>query len=197
MKPLHITSGHIHAPYFIFIDGGTVYSDEEAMKLLGIEGFAASSRLEFPNHFLHITDDGRWLHVVDDWLYTQWHSKTIRGRIAKLATKHDIFTCSVGDTDHSFDFEYYRGGVLVRRYVVEDPSYDGGAVTVDFGNPLPGEATAFEHSDEVSRVLEVARSVGVEIDHHPERIRSFTKPYGGLSWLRSKPSLIRRLLGRN
>jgi hypothetical protein len=197
MKPLHITGDHIHAPYFIFIDGGTVYSDEEAMELLGIEGFAASARLECSNHVLHITDDGRWLHVVDDWFYTQWHSRTIRDRIAKLATRHDIFTCSVGDTDHSFDFEYFMGGVLVRRYVVEDRNRDGGVVTEDFGSPLPGEAAAFEHSDEVSRVLEVARSVGVVIDHRPERIRSFSKPYRGLSWHRFRLPFVGRLLGRN
>jgi hypothetical protein len=196
MKPLQITSGHIHAPYFIFIDGGTAYSDEQVMTLLGIEGFSPSSCLEFPNHFLHITDDGRWLHVVDDWLYTQWHSKTIRDRIAKLASKHDIFTCSVGDADYSFDFDFYRYGSLVRRYVVEDPNYNGGSVTKDFGDPLPGEAAAFENPDLVSRVLDVARSVGVDIDHRPEHIRSFTKSYEGLARLRSKPSFFRKLLGQ-
>lgn len=196
MKPLHITDGHIHAPYFIFIDGGTVYSDGEVIELLGIKGFTATKRLDELDHFLHITDDGRWLHVVDDWLYTQWHSKTIRDRIAKLAAEHDIFTCSVGDSDHSFDFEYYSGGHLVRRYVVEDPNYDGGSVTEDFGRPLPGESAALEHSDELSKVLAVAHSVGVEIDHRPSKIRSFTKPYEGPSRLRPKPSLFRRLLGR-
>lgn len=196
MTPLWITGSHIHAPYFIFIDGGTVYRDDEVMALLGIEGFAPATRLEHPNHFLHLTDDGRWLHVVDDWLYTQWHSKGIRERIAKLATRHDIFTCSVGDSDRSFDFEYFRGGVLVRRHVVDDPRYDGGSVTEDFGEPLPGEAAAFGHPDELTRVLAVARSEGVGIDHRPERIRSFTKPYEGLSRLQPRPSLLRRLLGR-
>jgi len=197
MKPLHITGGHIHAPYFIFIDGGTIYGDEEVMALLGIEGFSPASHLEAPNHFLHITDDGRWLHIVDDWLYTQWHSKTIRDRIAKLASKHDIFTCSVGDADYSFDFDFYQGGFLVRRYVVEDPNYDGRSVSEDFGQPLPGEAAAFEHADLAMRVLDVARSVGVTIDHSPECIRSFTKPYERPSRLHSKSSLWQRLLGRS
>jgi hypothetical protein len=197
MKPLQITGGHINAPYFIFIDGGTIYGDEEVMALLGIEGFSPSAHLEFPNHFLHITDDGRWLHIADDWLYTQWHSKTIRDRIAKLASKHDIFTCSVGDADYSFDFDFYQGGILVRRYVVEDPNYNGGSVTEDFGEPLPGEAAAFEHADLAMRVLDVARSVGVSIDHRPERTRSFTKPYETRATLPPKPSLIRRLFSRN
>ncbi len=195
MKPLQIFDGHIHAPYFILIDGGTAYTAEEAMKLLGIQGFKAAKQLEFSNHFLHITDDGRWLHLVDDWLYTQWHSKSIRDQIVKLAGKHDIFTCSVGDTDHSFDFEYYRDGKLIRQYVVEDMNYDGGHVTRDFGVPLPGEAEAFRHTDEIDRVLAIARSIGIVIDHTPENIRSFTKRYGGLSRLLPNPTFLRRLFG--
>ena len=195
MKPLEIYSGRIHAPYFIFIEGGMVYSDEQVMRLLGIKGFVPSSNLAYPGRFLHITDDGRWLHVVDDWFYTQWHSRKIRLNIAKLASKHDIFTCSVGDSDHSFDFEYYKGGLLVRRYVVEDPKYLRGTVVVDFGSPLQGESAAFENLDELEKVLGVARSVGVIIDHKPEKTRSFTKPHP-LS-IRSTLSQFRRLIGKS
>jgi hypothetical protein len=196
MKPLQITGGHIHAPYFIFIDGGSAYTDEEVMKLLGIEGFNVANRLEFPNQFLHITNNGQWLHLADDWLYSQWHSKSIRDRIVKLAATHDIFTCSVGDADHSFDFEYYRDGKLIRHYVVEDMSYDGGQVTKDFGEPLPGEVDAFRHNDEIDRVLAVARSIGIVIDHTPENIRSFTKSDRTFSRLLPNLNHLRTLLGR-
>ena len=84
MKLLQIVEGHIHAPYFIFIDGATKYSDNEVMAMLGIEGFAEDRKPRFPKHVVHLTDDGRWLHVVDDWYYTLWQSETTRDHLAEI-----------------------------------------------------------------------------------------------------------------
>src|SRR5262249_33388438 len=77
------------------------------------------------------------------WYYTLWHMRSTRPTLQALGRSCDVFACSIGDCDHSFDFVYYRGGRLVRQYVVEDPDFRGGRVVENTGEPLPGEAAAF------------------------------------------------------
>jgi hypothetical protein len=86
-----------------------------------------------------------------------------------------VFACSVGDSDHSFDFVYYRGGRLVRRYVVED-HFRGAHVVEDFGEPLPGEVAAFKESDELGKVMAVAASLGIKTDYTDSDLRVYVPP---------------------
>jgi hypothetical protein len=190
MKPLQIIERHIHSPYFIFIKGGVRHSDREVMAMLGIEGFKEARSPKFSNRFMHITDDGEWLHIADDWFYSLWHSTTVRNRIAEIAKEHDIFTCSVGDIDHSFNFQYYSSGSLVRNYVVEDPDHNGGHVTEDFGVPLPAEFEALTQTCELVKVLSIAQSLGIRVDHQEAAVRTFSRRHTGLGSL-----LLNRALG--
>ncbi len=183
MNQLRIIEGHIHSPYFIFIKQSKRYTDIEILTLLGIKDFLPTTHIKSTDRVVHITDDGNWTHVIDDWLYTQWHSKSVFNHIEKLAKKHDIFTCSVGDSDSSYDFHYFKNGKLVRRYIYDDPKFDGGFVSEDYGIPIRGEEKALQKCDELNKVLSVAQLVGIEIKHQASQIRSFSKPYSKPSWL--------------
>lgn len=117
------------------------------------------------------------MHVADDWLYTLWHLATVNAAIPSLAKNHDVFTCSVGDADNSFDFEYFHDGNSVRKYVVEDSEYRRGLVVEDFGSPLPSEAEAMNQPDPLIAVLEIAHSLGINTLHDPTLIRAYTKEH--------------------
>jgi hypothetical protein len=93
-----------------------------------------------------------------------------------LAKRHDVFACSVGDSDHSYDFVYYHGGRLRRKYVVEDPHWHGGSVAEDYGLPLPGESEANQVPDELTRVLFLASLLGIDLQHEGKSVRIYTKP---------------------
>jgi hypothetical protein len=109
---------------------------------------------------------------MDGWSYALWQS-AIRERIEQLSRAHDIFYCSVGNDDHSFEFVYYEDGRLKRKYIVEDPTYEGGEVVEELGTPLANEALALQEEDELDKVLSVAKSLGIEINHSPANIRTY------------------------
>src|SRR4029079_5465413 len=102
---------------------------------------------------------GPWTLLADDWYYTLWHLKSTQLAIASLAARHDVFACSVGECDHSFDFIYYKNGQLIRKYVVVYPSFTRREVVEDFGDPLPGETAALQHECELHVVLTIAHSI--------------------------------------
>ena len=53
---------------------------------------------------------------------------------------YDVFRCSIGDIDESFELEYYQNRNLVRKFVFEhDVSKNTQTIIVDTGTKLPGE----------------------------------------------------------
>jgi hypothetical protein len=120
-----------------------------------------------------LVDEGLWTLIADDWYYTLWHMRSTRPALALLAESCDVFACSVGDCDHSFDFVYYQHSRLVRRYVVTDPEFRGGRVVENVGEPLPGESTAFKQSDELKIVFGIATSLGIKTDYTEQDLRVY------------------------
>ena len=53
--------------------------------------------------------------LADDWHYTLWHMESTRLAIEAIAKFHEIFACSEGDCDRSFDYVYYQDGRLMRN----------------------------------------------------------------------------------
>jgi hypothetical protein len=168
-----IIRGRLHAPYFIFVRGEGRYSDADLLRLFGLSTYRPTKLPRRLERHAILADDGSWVMVADDWYYTLWHMPSTRPALQALGQTCDVFACSVGDCDHSFDFVYYRGGSLVRRYVVEDPDFRGGRVVEDTGEPLPGEAAAFAESDEMGIVLGVAASLGIRTDYAEGDLRVY------------------------
>lgn len=198
--PFHAISNRwLVGGYRIYVECGEAYSDAELMQHLGISGYNPLPPVDGPaqpdHHdlFVQIANDGQWAKIADDSHYTLWHSKNLRDQIAELATLHSIFTCSFGDADNCFDFEYYEGSKLRRRYVFMVPPYetvdDHGYVAMDYGAALPGEEKAFKETDMYAKVERIAGSLGIETDERSLSIRTYTRPY-------PKRSLIGRILGK-
>lgn len=185
--------------YHIYVECGEGYSDAELMERLGISGYSPAPSKDSPKQpdhrdlFVQIANDGRWAQTADDGYYTLWHSKYLRDRIAALAALHNIFTCSFGDADNCFDFEYYEGSRLRRRYVFMVPPYetvdDNGSVAVDYGTALPGEEKLLEEVGMYEKIEGIAGALGIVTDERKLSIRTYTKPY-------PKRSFLGRLLGK-
>src|SRR5690349_16902852 len=90
---------HLHAPYFIFVRSAGVYSDIELLHHLGVTNVSQDLTPSQATKSVFVTEDQQWAHVADDWSYTLWHAPNIRTAIAHLATRHDVFTCSIGDIE--------------------------------------------------------------------------------------------------
>lgn len=169
------------SPYFIFIKEGYKISDETILKNLGLSGYElVTENNERSNEirnkrYLFLTEDKNWTYLMDDWFYTLWHNKEIRNRIKSLSKEFEIFTCSVGDCDDSFDFTYFKQGEIIRQYVVEDPKYKGGEVVKNFGIPFPVENTALRNKDLYTKVMTIAESFGIKMNHEKEKVRIYGK----------------------
>lgn len=169
-----LINGRIHSPYFIFIQCGGAYSDADLLTRFGLRDYRRSDSSSNPGRYVCITSDRQWTHIADDWSYTLWHMASTRDVIDEIGSDHDVFACSAGDCDHSWDFIYYRHGRLLRKHVVEDPHFLGGRVVEEFGIPLEGEADAMKHSDELEIALGIASSLGIDVRHNMEKIRVYS-----------------------
>lgn len=174
-----IVRGALHAPYIIFVQCAGKYSDHELLQRFGLPTYARSERAQRFGPYAFLGDDGNWTLLADDWLYTLWHMTTTPPTIENLAEDHDIFACSTGDSDHSFDFLYFQDSQLVRKYVFDDPTCRGGSVVENFGKPLPGEADAFKHKDEKKIVLAIAQSLGIRTQYEEIDLRIYAPAESG------------------
>lgn len=168
--------GELHSPYFIFLKCAVRYCDGDLLLKFGLSGFHPTNAVPFGYNYAILADGGEWTLIADDWYYTLWHLPSTRTTIAAIGQTCDVFACSIGDCDRSFDFIYYRDSQLVRRYVVEDPHFQGGVVVADFGEPLPGEAAAFKQADQLKLVLAIAASLGIKTEFNERDIRVYAAP---------------------
>ena len=189
-EPLQFCPEHNHlfAPFFIFIKCGDKLSDAALLDHFGIGHYQEHTEPDDSRPCAIIARDGTWVHLVDDWRYSLWHVPETRKRIAALAETYDVFACSVGDCDRSYDFEYYKDAKLVRRYVVSDPRLSGGMVTRNVGAKLAGETGGSflgrivddlrgkDRRDELTEVMQIASGIGITINHTETPLAIYCEP---------------------
>jgi hypothetical protein len=180
MAILPETRRQLHSGYFIFVRCSGSLSDEQLLELFGIASYQPpTGSFTWTGDYARIAGDGQWSLIMDCWLYTLWYSRLTEQVIQQLSQTWDVFACSVGEADYSFDFEYRQAGRLVRQYIVIDPHYSGGEVSKDEGVPLPGEQESLKASDELSRVLGIAEALGIQLNTMAQNVRVYVKPRPG------------------
>lgn len=173
MNELKIIDGLLHAPFFIFVQCHQKLSDQELLKKLNLLSYKKNHLLGIRSKKLYITHDNQWSHIADDWYYHLWHLKSLQGSILELSREYNIFTCSVGDCDHSFDFSLYEKGKAKRKYVVEDPDFNNPKETINLGAPLPGEVEAFKNDDEFKVIMALAKSLSINTNYKSLDIKTY------------------------
>ena len=179
MSNLFPMNNRLHAPYFIFMRCAGEYSDADLLAKFGIRKYKRVA--EPPQHGPHATffDSGDWTMLADDWYYTLWHMATTRPAIRRLSQFSDIYACSVGDCDHSFDFVYYQAGKLVRKYVVvADIGTNNSNVVENTGKQLPGELEALKLDDQLETVLSISDALGIRGPTPEDELRFYACPNG-------------------
>jgi hypothetical protein len=115
---------------------------------------------------------GSWTMLADDWHYTLWHMRTTRPAIEAIARLHEVYVCSEGDCDRSFDFAYWDNGRLAREYVVQSPRFTDRLIAKNWGAPLPGEA-ALLATDGCNIGIQLAASLGIQTRFMMEDLRIY------------------------
>ncbi|MFK8105360.1 MAG: hypothetical protein AB8G15_22800 [Saprospiraceae bacterium] len=176
---MQIINDSFFAPFYVFIKAERNLSDEALLQAFDLKAYQLVTEEEeremehFDKRYLFITEDAEWTHLMDDFCYTLWHLESLSEKLEVLSQRYDIFCCSVGNVDDSFDFIYDKNGKVVRDYVVEDLQYNGGVVVKNEGTPLAGEEKALQIPDRYAKVLALAQLIGVNPNHQLQRIRCY------------------------
>jgi hypothetical protein len=112
---------------------------------------------------------------MDDWNYTLWSDLGLRELLLELSEDFKVFTCSVGDSDSSFDFRLFISGELVREYVVEDPEFKGGQIVINRGTPLQGEVDSLKQIHIENKILSIARNQDISTNHSIDQITGYSR----------------------
>ncbi len=174
--------GFLHTPFMIYIRCCNTLSDDDFMKIFGLRDYQKMSP-PLPSSGLHVVfaNDNEWTHIADDFRYTLWLNPITAEVIERYSKNYDIFRCSTGDIDESFEFEYYRNGSLIRKLVFEhDVFKNSKTVTVDIGTKLSGEP---EHLSDLITSSEkmfptITQSLGIVRVTDPFQNRFYGKKVG-------------------
>lgn len=167
-----VHDGRLHSAFFIFIRQPHGYSDHDLLARFGLDSYQPTTDLLPRARHAILCDLGSWFMLADDLYYTLWHMKSTRPVIDALGKEHELFACSHGDCDESFDFVHYRNGNLVRKYIVDSPNFNDQVVTVNFGVPLPGEAALLKVGG-VDIGMKLAETLGIRIRYTLDELRCF------------------------
>ncbi len=176
---MHIENHRLFAPFYIFVKDKSKLSDDQLLEKLDLKHYKPVLKKEdqeLPDkQYLYISDDGNWKHLMDDCSYGLWHELEIGLRIEGLSKEFDIYSCSIGDIDDSYEFVYYKDGIKIREYEVKDYDFDGGIVVKNSGQALEFEQDALAEKEVLDKVLAIAKSIGIHINHNAVNIRCYAK----------------------
>lgn len=172
---MDIINGLPHTPYLIFLNGLKDKTDQEILELFDLgDNKETAIRNDLSDKYcIYMSRDDNWIHLMDNYFYTHWHSKNFSMKVEELGRNYELFSCSVGDCDLSFDFKYYKNGNKIREYVVESPNYNDEILKVNYGEPLLGENEGMQKNDQFNRVTHIASSLGIEIPTDLNKIKCY------------------------
>ncbi len=172
MRDQLLYDDRLHSPFFIFIRHPHGYSDLDILTRFKLISYQRSAQASPRGRHAIMCDAGDWTMLADDWYYTLWHMKTTRPAIEAMAECHELFACSEGDCDRSFDFVHYQTGRLARKYVVSSPHFSDRNVIEDFGIPLPREAVLLAN-DGCDIGIELAETLGIKTRFTNDELRVY------------------------
>src|SRR5688572_9450941 len=174
--------GFLHTPFMIYIRSYNTLSDENFMTLFGLRDYQKTFP-PLPSIGWHVVfeNDTEWTHIADDYRYTLWHSPRTTAAIEELSRSYDVFRCSIGDIDESFEFEYLRNGNRIRKFIFEhDVFKKTQIVTVDKGQRLQGEPAELDDLKSSAEKMfpTITQALGIVSVTHPLQNRFYGKKAG-------------------
>jgi len=109
-----IMQGQLWSPYYIMVKDNYELDFRQLFELLKIQRYCykiKDKKIEIgkkSSDVLFVIRRDHWIQIMDNWGYHLWHNENIRIDIQNLAKSFEIFQYSIGDTDYSYDFSYYK-----------------------------------------------------------------------------------------
>jgi len=169
----------LHTPFMLFVRSFNTLSDDELLTLFGLRDYQKMSPpLPFLGWHVVFANDNEWVHIADDFRYTLWQSPKTAEVVEELSRSYDVFRCSIGDIDESFEFEYYQNGNLIRKFTFEHNVLERTEiVTVDIGQRLTGEPVELNDLKfSAPKMFQpITQALGIERVFDPSKNRFYCK----------------------
>jgi hypothetical protein len=159
---------------FCFVFVRAEISDAEFLRHFGLGAYRPVGQVDGLYRYAIVASLNGWRVLADDVCFTFWHMSQRRTAIEALGRQFDLWACSAGDCDMSYDFVLYRQGTLRRKYVVDSPRFTDRIVREEFGLPLPGEAEVVTpEADGMEICWQLAISLGIPTNLRESELRFF------------------------
>lgn len=174
--------------FYVFINKKEeALSDEEVLSKLGLNQFQFKDSLfnigdaiwDYES-LIYITECKSWMHIIDGSFGELWNfSEMYPNHIQELGKKYELYACMAGDTTEDLIFYYYKDGSLNRKHIYEE-DLGGKIIHEEYeGYKLMGENFT---GNPLDFILNLAISLGIDINHDPKKIRCYSHP-NGTTWL--------------
>lgn len=176
MVSLRIVDGRVVSGHFIFVRDFGSLSDVEFLRTLGLCGYTPDRAARFPCHYAHILRASDWSAYADDWFYTSYNSAGVGDAVARLGKDYEVLRIAIGDSDESFEFYHFVGGLLRRAFHFHD--YAGrSSVILDSGPPFECESAFHLASDPSPYMWAVADEIGIDSRAMTDSVSTYSRPY--------------------
>jgi len=176
---MFITEGIFHTPFYIIIRSENKINQDNVLEKLNLKNYKfVEDENERHNDLqearkLFIYDNFGWIHIMDDWFYTLWHNKEIRNTLIILGKEFEIFYFSIGDSDESLEFVYYKNGELKRKFIRDDFDFKGGEIKENIGTPFECEKICMKSIDPYDKVKPIINSIGIKLSYETREIKCY------------------------
>ena len=191
---MRIIDGQLWSPFYIMVKdyGGLKFN--ELFQQLNIDRYShqiKENKLEIGSESLDVLfaiRRGNWVQIMDNWGYKLWHDKQIRKDVEQLSKSYEIFQFSIGDIDYSYDFAYYKNGVLKRKFAIEADHPSEEIIKENFGSSLKGESETKKYREPFDKIRPITNSIGIPFEHDLNEIEVFSKNKADLKiWKKAIP----------
>ena len=164
-----------HSPFFIFINGLTKLNNIEILKFIGFDNVKEVYNIDSlkDDNCIYLSTSENWVNIMDNGAYELYYSKKFNDKITELSKTYNIFMCSVGECDKSFEFKFYNNSQLTRHLKVDSPKFDDQITAIDLGTPLKGEVPSNNIIDELEYVIKLANSLEIDIPTDSNKIKCY------------------------
>lgn len=165
-------------PNSIFIQKRLGASKRYFLNQLGLDKFElitdkdeiANADDIYEKRYILVTEDEKWVHIIDNWFYTLYFNPSIKNRMKILSMDHNIFNYYMGDVDDVFSFTYYKKGNIVRDYEVDIRGHTEYFIKTNFGIPFPVEKIALAKEKVYDRLKSITKYLGIDTNYRKEKM---------------------------
>ncbi|QWG09925.1 hypothetical protein [Flammeovirga kamogawensis] len=173
-----IINNRFYAPYYIFIRCNksqidSIFERLELNKWTKLKQINSDKDIALTHKLFYSIWENGWLQIFDDWAYSLWYDSDFKSLLTELCKEFEIYYCSVGDIDSSYEFSYYKHGELSREYILDDSISGKEFIEKSYGQQLPFEDELNLINDEHDKILFIASKLGINVSNNINLINSY------------------------